>query len=45
MRLQQLEYATQFLNHWHLETIRWREVAVDAGLLALFLLTSSWLAR
>ncbi len=29
----------------HRESIPWREIAVDAGLLALFLLTSSWFAR
>jgi hypothetical protein len=37
--------SAQFLNHWHLESIPWRQIAVDAALLALFLLTSSWFAR
>ncbi len=37
--------TTQLFGHWRLESINWRQVAVDAGLLALFLLTSSWFAR
>jgi hypothetical protein len=40
-----LGVATHLLSHWHLESIPWRQVAVDGGLLALFLLTSSWFAR
>jgi hypothetical protein len=27
------------------ESMPWRKIAVDAGLLALFLLTSSWFVR
>jgi hypothetical protein len=37
--------AAELLTHWHLESLPWRQIAVDAGLLALFLLTSSWFAR
>ncbi len=37
--------AAELLSHYHLESVPWRQIAVDAGLLALFLLTSSWFTR
>ncbi len=37
--------GAQLLSEENLESIPWRRIAVDAGLLALFLLTSSWFAR
>ena len=40
-----VDAAAPLLSRWRLESIQWRQVAVDAGLLALFLLTSSWFAR
>lgn len=38
-------HAAGFLSYSRLESLPWRRIAVDAGLLAVFLLTSSWFAR
>ncbi len=39
------ESLAGFLSYSRLESIPWRKVAVDAGILALFLLTSSWFVK
>jgi len=39
------ETMAEFLSWSRWEAMPWRKIAVDAGLLALFLITSSWFMK
>ena len=38
-------WAAEYLSRERRETVPWRRIAVDGGLLLALLLTSSWLVR